>query len=550
MASVRRRKKQKSCSSLRRKARRIKNRRKRKAALRRLPARCRRPVAATPPRQPAPPPATVIPPGTQPTVPEVPSPPGEPTASAPDPPAEPPAETPPPPPAPEEEPPATDNPPLTTYSGQFGLRQAERLLWRAGFGPRPGITATLLEKGFDGAVEWLTRPEGEAALSGPEPVIDGEPLDPYGVWGHDQMWWFDRMVRSSQPLVERMCLIWHDWFATSRLGVGSAKLMLDQNDLFRRRGLGNFQTLLRDVTVDPAMLIWLSGLENRKGAINENYGRELMELFTLGADRGAYTERDVRELARALSGWKADWDPDLGPVNFRFAPHRWDEGNKTVFGKRGAFGWEDAVQLVVEHPLHPSFFVTKLWSYFIPTPPSEAQVEALSKIYTESGLEIRPVLEAILRTPELYGSARMVKPPVVFAAGALRALRQGIYTDRWPWTLGIAGQQLFHPPDVSGWDDSRWLDTNTMAGRWMIVNDALYARTIEPSADYPPETAAQALAAARELWRDPELTDETVTGLSKWAAAAVPTTADGWQRAARGNALKMLVGMCPDHHTS
>jgi hypothetical protein len=544
MASVSRRKKQKSCSSLRRKARRIKNRRKRKAALRRLPARCRRPVR---PRAPAPPTTTVIPPGTQPTVPELPTPPGEPTASAPEPAADAPS---PPPAPPAEEAPDTDNPPLTTYSGTFGLRQAERLLWRAGFGPKPGLAATLVHLGFDAAVEFLTRPEGEAALSGPEPAVGGEPLDPYGVWGHDQLWWFDRMVRTSQPLVERMCLVWHDWFATSRLGVGSAKLMLDQNDLFRRRGLGNFKTLLRDVTVDPAMLLWLSGLENRKGAINENYGRELMELFTLGADRGAYTERDVREIARALSGWKADWDPDLGPVNFRFAPHRWDEGNKTVFGKTGAFGWEDAVRLVVEHPLHPSFFVRKLWSYFIPTPPSDAQVEALCGIYTESGLEIRPVLEAILRTPELYGPARMVKSPVVFAAGALRALKHGIYTDRWPWTLGLAGQQLFHPPDVSGWDDSSWLDTNTMAGRWMIVNDALYDRTIEPSADYPPETAEEAVATARALWRDPALTAETSDAIKRWAAAAVPATADPWQRAARGNALRMLVGMCPDNHTS
>ena len=120
------------------------------------------------------------------------------------------------------------------------------------------------------------------------------------------------MVRTSRPLVERMTLVWHDWFATSLAGVGSQKLMLNQNKLLRRLALGSFDTMLREITSDPAMLLWLSGTENTKWSPNENYARELMELFTLGAGRG-YTERDVREQARALTGFGNDWDAAPAP---------------------------------------------------------------------------------------------------------------------------------------------------------------------------------------------------------------------------------------------
>ncbi len=530
MASVRHRKKKKarSCSSLRRKARRIKNKRKRKAALRRLPKRC-----AVKPTKPVKPKLPLTTSGTQPAATLIATPSVKPPVASP------------PAPAPTG---SLGASPIAVYSGAFGPRQAERLLWRAGFGPRPGQAAELAALGLDGAVARLTRPSGAANLIGAEPTVDGEPLDPNGTWGHDHLWWLDRMVRSDQSLVERMTLVFHDWFSTSNDGVGDTAFMFAQTDLFRKGGLGAFDDLVRAVTVDPAMLIWLSGLDSRKGAINENYGRELMELFTLGANRDAYTEDDVRELARALSGWRADWDD--GYYNFRLDPRRFDAGSKTVFGQTGTFGWEDACRLVVENPKHATFFVGKLWSYFIPAPPSDAQLTALATLYTDSGRQIRPVLEAILRTPELYGPARMVKPPVVYVAGMLRATGQTINDDGWVWMCGNAGQVLFYPPDVSGWDDTRWLDTSTMAGRWQLVNQVMEDHTVTPSDSYPAETAADALAAARAFWGDPVLTDETVTALTTWADAAIPTNAHGWMRASRANALKMLVGMSPDHHTS
>ena len=199
---------------------------------------------------------------------------------------------------------------VPAYRGRFGAKQAERLLWRAGFGPAPGQAAKLARKGLRGAVHSLTRPHGKPRLKGPEPHgDDGLPLAPTDAWGHDLLWWLDRMVRSDQSLVERMTLTWHDWFATA--DVGQVSLNLDQNQLFRKHALGSFENLLLDVTTDPAMLVWLSGNENEKEAPNENYGREMMELFTLGASNG-YTEDDVREQARALTGWTNDWDDDPG----------------------------------------------------------------------------------------------------------------------------------------------------------------------------------------------------------------------------------------------
>src|SRR5579872_2000137 len=245
---------------------------------------------------------------------------------------------------------------IPVFRGTFGPAQAERLLWRAGFGPRRGDVARTAKLGLAGAVRSLTRP-GTETLVGPEPHDEkGNPLAPFDAWGHDHLWWLDRMVRTTTPLVERMTLIWHDWFATSNDQVGSQELMIDQNNLFRSKALGNFSDLLLSVTQDPAMLIWLNGIENRKGARSEEHGRELMELFTLGADRpGGYTEDDVREQARSFTGFRADWSDSLGRyTNFRFDPKRHDTGTKTVFGKTGTFDYTDSCKLVLQHPNHAS----------------------------------------------------------------------------------------------------------------------------------------------------------------------------------------------------
>ena len=188
---------------------------------------------------------------------------------------------------------------ISVFSGPFGVAEAERLLWRAGFGPRVGEAEELAALGLAGAVHKLTNP-GAEHLVGPEPRTEhGARLSPYDVWGQDHVWWLDRMVRTSRPLVERMALTWHDWFATSNEGVGSQRLMLNQNELFRSRGLGSFHDLLLAVTQDPAMLLWLNGAQNSKTAPNENYGREMMELFTLGAEPRLHRGRRPPERPRA-----------------------------------------------------------------------------------------------------------------------------------------------------------------------------------------------------------------------------------------------------------
>ena len=239
----------------------------------------------------------------------------------------------------------TETRPPGAFQGAFGIPQANRLLTRAGFGPAPGQAEQLVALGMVGAVQSLTRPSGAAVLSGPAPTDDeGNPLAPATIWGHDHLWWLDRMIRTDQPLVERMALVLHDWFATSQGGVSTPQQMIDQSNLFRSACFGSFLDLFKAVTVDPAMLQWLNGVENVKGAPNENYGREMMELFSLGADRGAYTEDDIREQARSLTGWRNDWSSELGAYNFRFEARRHDTGVKTVFGRSGNWGWEEAVR--------------------------------------------------------------------------------------------------------------------------------------------------------------------------------------------------------------
>jgi hypothetical protein len=454
--------------------------------------------------------------------------------------------------------------PISVYSGPWGPAQAERLLWRAGFGPAAGWTERFHTAGLKGAVEALTRPQGAPVLTGPAPVIGDppEPIQPYDAYGHDHQWFLDRMVRSNQPLVERMTLIWHDWFATSYDKVGSQRQMLDQNATFRSNALGSFRDMLRAVTRDPAMLMWLDGVDNKKGAINENYGREVMELFTLGADRGAYTESDVRQLAKAFSGWTADISNERGS-NFRFDPARFDSSVKTLFAgvpgygpKVGNFDWEGAVQLCIEHPLHPSFAVGKLWSYFIPTPPPAGERKILEQHYVKSGYQIRPVVEAILLHPDLYTGPRMVKPPVVFCAGMLRALGRSVDREWW-WLTLHAGQLLFHPPDVSGWDDSRWLDTQRVLARWEMIRTALQPLIARDDAASPydgAETPAQAVSKALAFWGNPSITPELSASLHDFAASCLPAVMTSSQkrqfRSYRQNALRQLIASSPDYQTS
>ena len=321
------------------------------------------------------------------------------------------------------------------------------------------------------------------------------------------------MVRTQAPLVERMTLVWHDWFATSK-DAGPQTLLLRQNALLRRHALGSFERLAMDVTRDPAMLLWLNGTSNHKEDVNENYARELQELFCLGAGRG-YTERDVREMARALTGFRNEWSEGRGPHSFRYDRSLHDAGFKRLYGKRGRFDWRDGVRLAVRNRKHPSFLVNKLWGYFIPTPPPRGTARALERMYIASGRNVRPLVRAILRHPHLYDpDRRMTKPPVVQAAGMLRATGRGIDTDAWAWLCDTAGQMLFLPPNVAGWDATRWLDTATFRARWRMAaeicnNDQLDHETMRGKV---PTDPAKLVRRAAGFWADTPLSRPTPHG--------------------------------------
>ena len=245
---------------------------------------------------------------------------------------------------------------MSASSRRWSRAHAERLLWRAGFGARPKEIEFWAQRSRERTIDWLIRggagPHGTRRMVGPAPRANGKPLDPVNEWGHDMLWWLDKMVRSQRPLQEKITLFWHDHFATRDQ---DAPLMLAQNRKLRSHALGTFPELLRAVTTDPAMQAFLSLVDSDKRDPNENYARELMELFTLGVTAG-YTERDVREAARALTGFKGHWR-DGRPLTISYDPERHDDGAKQLLGHRGRLDWRDVLRLVVGHRAHAPFLV-------------------------------------------------------------------------------------------------------------------------------------------------------------------------------------------------
>ncbi|MBJ7471012.1 MAG: DUF1800 family protein [Solirubrobacteraceae bacterium] len=451
---------------------------------------------------------------------------------------------------------------LAVYSGPFQEAQAQRLLFRAGFGPRPGQAAALAGLGVREAVSRLLNP-GATALEGPAPTggyLVGGQFAPYDKWGHIHLEMLDRMVRSTDSLTERMTLVLHDWFGVSRAAV-EAKLTIEHIALLRANWRGSFRTLLKQVTVDPGMLVFLGGSGSSKWAPNENYARELMELYALGADRGAYSETDVRQLARAFTGWRHDWSEALRYYNFRLDPNRFDTGTKTVFAgtaaeRRGNLNAESAVDAVVDHPMHPSFVVRKMWSYFIPTEPAAETQQALEALYRASGERLDRLVEAILLHPDLYQGAAMTKPPVVYVAGLMRGVGAGITTDAWIWRCELAGQHLGMPPSVAGWNDRAWMNTSSFSARWGMAHELIKPKTAAAAAyTGKTETADQALTAALSAWGNPVVSADHLAMLTRIASRTWigRTAGDNYGSQAsflanRQNVLLQLVGSAPDAH--
>jgi uncharacterized protein (DUF1800 family) len=428
-----------------------------------------------------------------------------------------------------------------------------RLFWRAGFGATPAEARRWARAGRAATLDWVVDgPPGGARLRGPAPrTEDRRRLDPVNEWGDDVLWWLDRMIRTTYPLVEKMTLLWHDHFATADQ---EPPLMLAQNRMLRAHALGSFRELLGGVTRDPAMQLFLSLADSTKDAPNENYARELMELFTLG---GGYTERDVREAARALTGFRTKWG-DSGPPAIRYDASMHDGGVKTLLGRRGRLGVDDVLDLVTAHPRHAPFLAAKLWSFFVATPPSAATVRRLAGVYRRSGLAVKPLVRAILEHPALYyglDAPDMVKWPAVYVAGAMRTT--GTYVTRsYPtWLMQQMGQELFHPPSVAGWDwGPGWMSSNAMHQRFTFgnylvnygtpkVRKGAYATTLKP--DRAVELARRAVGA-------PPLSAHTRRVLTQLAARwfddipAAWRDQAGYRAEALQSTLRHLLIACPD----
>ncbi len=283
-----------------------------------------------------------------------------------------------------------------------------------------------------------------------------------------QGWWFRRMLMTRAPLREKMTLFWHDHFATSVQKVKLPALMIQQNELFREQALGSFQKLTQSVLLDPAMLVYLDTGSSRKGHPNENFAREVMELFTLG--EGNYTEEDIHEAARAFTGYQID-RRNGKVVHMKW---QWDETTKKIFGKTGAFNGEDVIGMIFEKPQASLFMTRKLWEYFVSENPPDAALEPLAESFRKSGYQIAPLLREIFLSKEFYSESSIrsqIKCPVQYLVGLLKQFE----IKSPPVGFPIIGQQqlgqvLFMPPNVAGWDwGQAWINTSTLLSRYNLA---------------------------------------------------------------------------------
>lgn len=350
-----------------------------------------------------------------------------------------------------------------------------RLVDRLGLGPRRGELGGALAAGFAATLDTLTTPPGSDPGVAATPVPALGPTTRVGKAGdiaarkaQNQalsaqgralgVWWLDRMAAVEAPFPERMTWFWHTHFATSIQKVKFAKLMYLQNNTFRQLGRGDFRTLAQAVIVDPAMLIWLDGQGNRVGKPNENLAREFMELFSLGV--GNYTETDVRQAARALTGWRLNYTNDTPS----FAARAHEPGPETVLGHSGAYDASALVNLLVQEPASPKFLATRIWTRFVSdTPPDAATMNQLVSAYAPNH-DVTALLRAAVNTPQFHApTSVLVKEPVLWLVGALRALGVPASTlPANPLRAGVTGlgQVPFTPPNVGGWPAGvPWLTT-------------------------------------------------------------------------------------------
>jgi uncharacterized protein (DUF1800 family) len=392
----------------------------------------------------------------------------------------------------------------------FGYDQARHLLWRAGFGGTPEQIQTLVAWGPAKAADYLLNPDAvpfpdKSADAFDRDIIrpptdderrmiaaarrsqDEESLARVRLLQQErerndrrqvrdiQKWWLTRMIETPRPLEEKMTLFWHGHFASSFRSVEDSYHMLMQNQLFRGRALGNFGDLLFGIIRDPAMLAYLNNNDSRKTRPNENLARELMELFSLGV--GNYTERDIKEGARALTGYTFADDEFV----FRQGDH--DNGAKTILGRGGNLDGDDFVRQILSRRACAAFITRKLYRFFAADLPDDPQaddpstrrvLDELASVFAESRYELKPVLRRLFLAEHFYDSrlvGQQIKSPAQLVVGAVRSLRTpvrelSVLLD----AMDLMGQNILFPPSVKGWDGGRsWINTSTMFVRQNIL---------------------------------------------------------------------------------
>ena len=335
----------------------------------------------------------------------------------------------------------------------------EHLLRRTGFGSTPDELKYYKGLGFEAAVDELTNPE-KVKNDRLDDILSKQEFD-FTDMGDVKRWWIYRMAYTKRPLEEKLALFWHGHFATSNAKVGNPYLMYQQNELFRRNGLGDFQQTLIEVSKDPAMIIWLDNQQNRKGKPNENYAREIMELFTMGI--GNYTEADIKEAARAFTGWAA-------PSSFYFNKKQHDAGEKTFLGQKGNLNGEDICNILANKPATAKYISKKLISFISYDDPDDATVERISEVYLANNRSVRSVVQAILldksfRTAKSYHGK--IKSPAELVVGTVKSLQVQKLDGDLSALMARMGQNLFEPSNVKGWDGGMaWIATDTMMERF------------------------------------------------------------------------------------
>ena len=335
---------------------------------------------------------------------------------------------------------------------------------RAGFGATSAEVETYLELGLAGTIDFLLDYE-RADNSALDARIASMNLDLTKLQDIQRNW-LVRMVYTQRPLQEKMTLFWHGILTSGASKVGRVDRMWTQNELLRKNALGDFRVVLKAMSRDPAMLVWLDSQSNRKAAPNENFARELMELFSMGV--GNYTEQDVRESARAFTGW------GLNNNGFFFDAAQHDNGLKTFLDTNGNLSGDDVVDIIVKQPATAAYISRRLFSYFAYADPTPAVLAPIEKAFIESGYSIRATVRAILTSEAFFSSKAFrsrTKSPVELVATSIRSLDMETDGAGLAQLMTRMGQTLFDPPSVQGWPGGPlWINSATLLERVNFAN--------------------------------------------------------------------------------